>query len=84
MATGGSLGLWLMAVERSKGYRTPARRMLVELGGPGGLSSHAGYHFVDLGVKLWEGDYTVVLGVVDEPSGTMSVLREAISVPSSG
>lgn len=80
----GTLGLWLMAVERSKGYRTPARRMLVELGGPEGLSSHGGFHFVDLGVKLWEGEYTVVLGVVDEPTGAMSVLREATSVPSTG
>ncbi|MCY3927153.1 MAG: VWA domain-containing protein [Acidobacteria bacterium] len=80
----GTLGLWLMAVERNKGYRTPVRRMLLELGGPEGLRSHGGFHFVDLGVKLWEGEYTVVLGVVDEPTGTMSVLREATSVPSTG
>lgn len=80
----GTLGLWLMAVERNKGYRTPARRMLLELGGPEGLRSHGGFHFVDLGVKLWEGEYTVVLGVVDEPTGTMSVLRGSTSVPSTG
>lgn len=80
----GTLALWLMAVERNKGYRTPVRRMLLELGGPEGLRSHGGFHFVDLGVKLWEGEYTVVLGVVDEPTGTISVLREATSVPSTG
>ena len=80
----GTLGLWLIAVERNKGYRTPARRMPLELGGPEGLRSHGGFHFVDLGVKLWEGEYTVVVGVVDEPTGTMSILREATSVPSTG
>ena len=80
----GTLGLWLMAVERDKGYRTPARRMLLELGGPEGLRSHGGFHFVDLGVKLWEGEYTVVVGVVDEPTGATSILREPTSVPSTG
>ena len=77
----GTLGLWLMAVEREKGYRTPARRLLLELGGPEGLPSHGGFHFVDLAVKLWEGEYTVVLAVVDEPSGTLSILRDLTSVP---
>lgn len=76
----GSLRLWMVAVDEAGGTRTTVRQRGVRVGGGGVPATGGAYRFeVDLGLP--EGDYEVAVGVRDETTGAVSLLRDAATVP---
>ena len=77
----GVLRLLLLAMEEKKGGRTPVRQMTVEVGGSSGVSASDGVYRFEVAISLPENDYQVVVGVRDETTGELSLLRESVTVP---
>ena len=80
----GQLRLWLLAVEDDKGARTNVRQKTVAVGGETGVVAVDGNNRVEVAMNLPEGRYQVAVGVRDETTGVMSLLREPVSVPTPG
>ena len=83
-ATGNASGevrLWLVAVEDEKGARTTVRQKTVTVGGATGIPAVDGAYRVEVAMNLPEGGYQVAVGVRDETSGVMSIVREPVTVP---
>ncbi len=76
----GALRLWLVAVDDEKGTRTTVRQRGVRVGG-GGVTATAGAFRFEVDLTLPEGDYAVAVGVRNETTGAVSLLRSAVSVP---
>ena len=75
------LRLWLVAVEDEKGARSAVRQKTVAVGGENGVVAVDGNYHVEVAMNLPEGAYQVAVGVRDETTGVMSLLREPVSVP---
>ncbi len=83
-ATGNASGevrLWLVAVEDEKGARTTVRQKTVAGGGENGIPAVDGAYRVEVVMSLPEGGYQVAVGVRDETTGVMSLIREPVTVP---
>lgn len=78
---GGRLRLLLLAVDRDKRGRTPVRQMTVPVGPAGNVQASDGAYRFEVSVSLAEGDYQVIVGVRDETSGEMSLVRDTAQVP---
>ena len=76
------LRLWMVAVEDEKGARTTVRQKTVAVGGETGVVAVDGSYRVEVAMNLPEGAYKVAVGVRDETTGVMSLVREPVSVPS--
>ena len=79
----GLLRLLLLAVEERKGGRTPVRQMTVEVGDSSDVAASDGVYRFEVAVSLPENDYQVVVGVRDETTGEISLIRESVTVPHS-
>ena len=77
----GMLRLLLLAVEEKKGGRTPVRQMTVGVGDSSDVAAKAGAYRFEVAITLPEGDFQVVVGVRDETTGAMSLIRESVTVP---
>ena len=77
----GVLRLLLLAIEQKKGGRTPVRQMTVEVGNSSDVAASDGVYRFEVAVSLRENDYQVVVGVRDEMTGEMSLIRESVTVP---
>ena len=75
------LRLWMVAVEDEKGARTTVRQKTVAVGGETGVVAVDGSYRVEVAMNLPEGAYKVAVGVRDETTGVMSLVREPVSVP---
>ena len=75
------LRLWLLAVEDEKGARTNVRQKTIAVGGETGVPAVDGNYRVEVAMNLPEGAYEVAVGVRDETTGVMSLLRAPVSVP---
>ncbi len=75
------LRLWLVAVEDEKGARTTVRQKTIAVGGATGVPAVDGNYRVEVAMNLPEGAYEVAVGVRDETTGVMSLLRAPVSVP---
>ena len=76
-----SIRLWLVAVEDEKGARTTVRQKTVAVGGDAGVAAADGAYRVEVAMNLPEGAYQVAVGVRDETTGVMSLIREPVTVP---
>ncbi len=76
------LRFWLVAVKDEKGARTTVRQKTVTVGGATGVPAVDGIYRVEVAMKLPEGGYQVAVGVRDETTGVMSLVREPVTVPS--
>ena len=83
-ALSGQLRLWLLAVEDEKGARTTVRQKTIAVGGETGVVAVDGNYHFEVAMNLPEGGYEVAVGVRDETTGVMSLLREPVSVPTPG
>ena len=79
---GGRLRLLLLAVDEEKRGRTSVRQMTVPVGPAGDVQATDGAFRFEVSVSLAEGDYQVVVGVRDETTGEMSLVRDGARVPS--
>ena len=77
----GQLRLWLLAVEDEKGARTNVRQKTIAVGGATGVVAVDGSYRVEVTMNLPEGAYQVAVGVRDETTGVMSLVREPVTVP---
>lgn len=77
----GRLRLLLLAVDRDKRGRTPVRQMTVPVGPAGNVQASDGAYRFEVSVSLAEGDYQVIVGVRDETSEEMSLVRDTAQVP---
>ncbi len=77
----GTLRLLLLAMEEKKGGRTPVRQMTVEVGDSSDVAASDGVYSFEVALSLPENDYQVVVGVRDETTGEMSLIRESVTVP---
>ena len=75
------LRLWLVAVEDEKGARTTVRQKTITVGGATGVPAVDGGYRVEVAMNLPEGGYQVAVGVRDETSGVMSLVRAPVTVP---
>ena len=75
------LRLWLVAVEDEKGARTTVRQKTIAVGGATGVVAVDGNYRVEVAMNLPEGGYKVAVGVRDETTGVLSLLREPVTVP---
>ena len=75
------LRLWLLAVEDEKGARTNVRQKTIAVGGATGVPAVDGNYRVEVAMNLPEGAYQVAVGVRDETTGVMSLVREPVTVP---
>ncbi len=75
------LRLWLVAVEDEKGVRTTVRQKTITVGGASGVAAVDGSYRVEVAMNLPEGGYQVALGVRDETTGVMSLVRAPVTVP---
>ena len=75
------LRLWLLAVEDEKGARTNVRQKTIAVGGATGVVAVDGNYRVEVAMNLPEGAYQVAVGVRDETTGVMSLVREPVTVP---
>lgn len=73
------LRLWLLALDRKNGVRTAAREKVVTLGRRG-VTAKAGVYWFNISMKLARSEYDVAVGVRDEISGEMSLLRLPVDV----
>ena len=78
----GRLRLLLLAVDEERRGRTPVRQMTVPVGPADDVQATEGAFRFEVSVSLGEGDYQVVVGVRDETTGEMSLVRDATQVPS--
>ncbi len=78
------LRLWMVAVEDEKGARSAVRQKTIAVGGEHGVPAVDGNYRVEVAMNLPEGGYKVAVGVRDETTGVMSLLREPVSVPTPG
>ena len=76
-----SIRLWLVAVEDEKGARTTVRQKTIAVGGNAGVPAVDGAYRVEVAMNLPEGAYQVAVGVRDETTGVMSLIREPVTVP---
>lgn len=76
------LRLWLLALDRKKGVRTAAREKVVTLG-RGGVTAKGGVYWFNVSMKLARSEYDVAVGVRDETSGVMSLVRLPVEVATS-
>ncbi len=76
------LRLWMVAVEDEKGARSAVRQRTIAVGGENGVVAVDGNYRVEVAMNLPEGAYQVAVGVRDETTGVMSLVREPVSVPS--
>ena len=79
--TSAQLRLWLVAVEDEKGARTTVRQKTVAVGGENGIPAVDGSYRVEVAMNLPEGGYQVAVGVRDETTGVISLVREPVTVP---
>ena len=79
---GGRLRLLLLAVDEEKRGRTSVRQMTVPVGPAGDVQATDGAFRFEVSVSLAGGDYQVVVGVRDETTGEMSLVRDRARVPS--
>ena len=79
---GGQLRLLLLAVDEEKRGRTSVRQMTVPVGPAGDVQATDGAFRFEVSVSLAEGDYKVVVGIRDETTGEMSLVRDGARVPS--
>ncbi len=79
---GGRLRLLLLAVDEEKRGRTSVRQMTVPVGPAGDVQATDGAFRFEVSVSLAEGDYQVVVGVRDETTSEMSLVRDGARVPS--
>ncbi len=77
----GRLRLWMLAVEEEKGARTTVRQKSLLVGGDSGVAAVDGTYRFEVALNLPEGDYQVAVGLRDETTGVMSLLREPVTVP---
>ncbi len=77
----GWLRLWLMAVEQTGG-RTTVRQKSLLVGGVSGTDAIDGAYRFEVAMELATGSYQVAVGVRDEVTGVISLLREPVAVPS--
>ena len=77
----GLLRLLLLAMEEKRGGRTPVRQMTVEVGDSSNVAASDGAYRFEVALSLPENDYQVVVGVRDETTGEMSLIRESVTVP---
>ena len=75
------LRLWLVAVEDEKGARTTVRQKTVAVGGETGVVAVNGNYRVEVEMNLPVGDYKVAVGIRDETTGVLSLVREPVTVP---
>ncbi len=75
------LRLWLLAVEDEKGARTNVRQKTIAVGGETGVPAVDGNYRVEVAMNLPEGAYQIAVGVRDETTGVMSLVREPVTVP---
>ncbi len=76
----GRLRLWLLAVDEDKGARTTVRQTGARVGA-GGVPAISGAYRFEVDVAIPEGAYRVAVGVRDETTGVMSLIREDVTVP---
>lgn len=76
----GGLRLWLLGVEEEKGIRTTVRQTMARVGG-GGVQATAGAYRFEVDVVVPEGAWSFAVGIRDEATGTLSLLRDAVAVP---
>lgn len=76
----GGVRLWLVAVADDKGARTTVRQQMIAVGAGDALVEDHHYRF-DVGMNLPEGSYEVAVGVRDETSGVLSLVRGPVLVP---
>lgn len=76
----GGLRLWLLAVEEDKGIRTNVRQTMARVGGSGVQATAGAYRF-EVDVVVPEGAWNFAVGIRDEATGTLSLLRDAVAVP---
>lgn len=79
--TSAQLRLWLVAVEDEMGARTTVRQKTITVGGPSGVPALDGSYRVEVAMNLPEGGYQVAVGVRDETSGVVSLVRKPVTVP---
>ena len=77
----GRLRLWMVAVEEEKGFRSTVRQTGVRVGGADGVPAISGAYRFEVDITLPEGAYELAVGVRDETTGVMSLLRDAVTVP---
>ena len=75
------LRLWLVAVEDEKGARTTVRQKTITVGGPSGVPALDGSYRVEVAMNLPAGGYQVAVGVRDETTGVISLVRAPVTVP---
>jgi VWFA-related protein len=76
----GRLRLWMLAVDEAAGVRTTVRQTAARVGA-GAVSAIAGAYRFEIDVALPEGLYQVAVGVRDEATGVLSLIREEAPVP---
>jgi len=74
----GGVRLWLVAVADDKGARTTVRQQMITVGDGDAAGER---HRFEIGMNLPEGSYQVAVGVRDETSGVLSLVRKPVSVP---
>lgn len=77
----GALRLWMLAVERASGTRTQVRQKELLVGGATEVGAVDGVYRFEVTMNLLKGDWRVAVGVRDETTGTMSLLRVPVTVP---
>jgi len=75
----GGVRLWLVAVADDKGARTTVRQQMIAVGD--GNDVIEGHYRFEVGMNLPEGSYDVAVGVRDETSGVLSLVRKPVLVP---
>ena len=78
------LRLWMVAVQDEKGARTTVRQKTIAVGGETGVPAVDGNYRIEVAMNLPEGGYKVAVGLRDETTGVMSLLREPVTVPAPG
>ena len=76
----GRLRLWMLAVDKDGGARTTVRQTVTPVGG-GGVPATSGAYRFEVGIELPEGAYEIAVGVRDETTGVVSLLRDAVTTP---
>ena len=77
----GALRLWMLAVERESGARTPVRQKELLVGGASEVGAVDDAYRFEVTMNLPEGDWGVAVGVRDETTGATSLLRTPVTVP---
>lgn len=77
----GALRLWMLAVERESGVRTPVRQKELLVGGESEVGAVDDAYRFEVTMNLPEGDWWVAVGVRDETTGAISLLRTPVTVP---